>query len=175
MTVRPVGLLRSVAVIAMCLALTGCGQVRVSQAANTPEAWRGTAPEWPEHDLAFLGAEVDPPLAGAIGYPDGDTRFQLLVAVENRGRQAERDVIVEAWLKAPAGQRGKVLISGSTIAPYLAPGQVEVVRLPASGVVPILPSYVLEVSVRPGPQETYLDNNTGEYEIVITPPGLPLG
>ncbi|NPV08852.1 MAG: hypothetical protein HPY83_12940 [Anaerolineae bacterium] len=172
---RSASLLRSVAVIAACLVLIGCGQVRVSQAAKTPEARRGSAPVWPEHDLAFLGAEIDPPLAGAIGYPDGDTRFQLLVALENRGRQAERDVIVEAWLRAPAAQGGRVLISGSTIAPYLAPGQAEVVRLPASGVVPILPSYILEVSVRPGPQETYLDNNSGEYEIAITPPGFPLG
>jgi hypothetical protein len=158
----------------LCLALVGCAEVEVSQA-GTPEAFSNDAPSWPEHDLAFLGAEMDPPLSGAISYPEGSASFRLLVAVENRGRQAERDVIVEAWLKSSAGGREKVLLSGTSIAPYLAPGQVQVVELPASGVVPILSSYVLEVSVRPSPQETYLDNNTSEYEISVSPPGLPLG
>jgi len=149
------------------LLLSGCGQISISQAVGTPLASTSARPQ---HDLAILGAEINPPLDGAISLTDGTTNFELQVAVENRGTSAERDVIVEGWLKAPGADDSSVLMSQRAIVPYIAPGEVKVAKLTATGVVPILPAYVLVVSVRPVLFEANLGNNTSQYEISV---GLP--
>ncbi|MGQ9554195.1 MAG: hypothetical protein ACUVWR_08800 [Anaerolineae bacterium] len=152
--------------------LTGCGQVRVSEPLQAPGFPGGLAADRPEHDLAVLAVEVDPPLDSVVRPISGAINFQLLVAVENRGDQAERDVIVEAWLKAPNGRDEVVILNGKTIVPYLAPGEVKVAKVSASGVIPMLSSYLIVVTVRPVPSETYVGNNTSQYQVTVSLPAL---
>ncbi len=167
---RARNVLLCLALAAISLSVVGCGQVKVSEAASYSTPGPEAAGARPQHDLAVLAAEIDPPLDGAISFPSGTANFQLLVAVENRGSQPERDVIVEAWLRGPQAGESAVLLSGRTITPYLAPGQVEVATLTASGVIPLYDTYGLVVSVRPAPGETYVGNNTSEYQISVTLP-----
>lgn len=151
------------------LVVTACGSVRVVESptratAATPAAGR------PAHDLAVLGAEINPPLETALQQSATGASLQLLVAVENRGSVAEADVIVEAWLRAPGEHADTVLLSAKTIIPYVTPGEVEIARLTTDGQIPRLQAYTLVVSVRPAPMETFIDNNTHEYSIAVSLP-----
>ena len=150
----------------------GCGQVQVSESPPMPIPMETPATGRPEHDLAILGAEVDPPLDGANRLMGGAVSFQLLVAVENRGSQPERDVIVEAWLKAPSGREEVVILNGKTIVPYLAPGEVRVAKVSASGAIPVLSSYTIAVTVRPVRFETNVGNNTNQYQVFVLLPSF---
>ena len=160
--------------LALCVGLLlcsvlvlSCGQVKITEAPQTFIASEAAPLGRPEHDLAVLGAEMNPQLDGVLRAPRGAATFQLLVAVENRGTQPERDVIVEAWLESDGDQ---ILLTSKTIVPYVAPGEVAVARLSATGVIAIMPCYVMTVSVRPVPFETYVGNNTSEYEIAVSAP-----
>jgi hypothetical protein len=154
------------------LLLSGCGQIQISQDGSTPVAGTSATNSRRAHDLAVLGAEISPPLDGAISLTDGATSFELQVAIENKGSSPERDVIVEGWLQAPDANGASVLVSRRAIVPYIAPGEVKVAKLAASGVVPILSSYTLVVSVRPVLSETYIGNNTSEYQISVNLSGF---
>jgi hypothetical protein len=158
--------------LAVCgLLLMGCGQVEVSEAPRTPVAAAAARDSRPEHDLSVLAAEISPPLSELVHSANGAVSLQLLVAIENRGGLAERDVIVEAWLEAGQGG-GPVILTAKTIVPYLAPGEVKVAKLNATGVITIMPSYVMTVSARPVPFETYVGNNTCEYGISVSVPAF---
>lgn len=150
--------------------LAGCSQVVISQSPNKGATLEHGTTARPQHDVAVLGAEISPPLDGAIRLTEGRANFQLLVAVENRGTQPARDVIVEAWLKAPGDKADGAIVTGRTIVPYLAPGEVGLARLSQAAAVPVLPSYVLVVSARPVPLETNVANNTSRYEVSVTLP-----
>ena len=161
-----------ISLVIVGLWLVGCGQVEISEPLPAPGSPKNLAADRPEHDLAVLGAEVDPPLDGTVRPIDGINTItrQLLVAVENRGGQPERDVIVEAWLKAPNGRDEVVILNGKTIIPYLAPGEVKVAKVSASGVIPVLSSYLIVVTVRPVPSEAYVGNNTNQYQVTVLLP-----
>lgn len=161
--------------LVLLLTMTGCSAVEVHEAPGEHVHVTELVGEAPERDLAVSGLEIDPDLSRAIGLPGGSTNFRLLATVENRGRVDESEVLVEAWLRAPAGHGGMVLMQGAEVVPSLPAGESQVVQLDASGVVPILTSYVLEVSVRPARQEQYLGNNVAQYEITVSATDAPLG
>ncbi len=162
-------------VFALALALGGCGSVEIREA-GTPDADAvRIADVSPERDLAVGSLEISPDLSQAIGLSDGSTVLRLQTTVENRGRVEETDVLVEAWLRAPARYGGMVLLQAAEVVPSIEAGSAQPVQLQASGVVPILSAYVLEVSVRPARQEQYLGNNVAQYEIAVSAAEEPLG
>ncbi|MHB0877240.1 MAG: hypothetical protein ACYC5O_14475 [Anaerolineae bacterium] len=155
--------------VVCAMLVAACSSVRVVESPTRAAAGVPTAGR-PNHDLAILAAEIYPPLEALLQTSAGRSDLQLTVAIENRGSVAERDVIVEAWLRAPGGGADALLLTAKTIVPYVTPGEVEVAKLTASGDIPLLQSYTLEVSVRPVPSETLLTNNTSVYSISVSVP-----
>lgn len=152
--------------LALCALLAAsCGSVRVVEA-PTPAAAVATVGR-PSHDLAILAAEINPSLDAVLQSRTKPSDLQLTVAVENRGSAAERDVIVEAWLRTNSQT---VLLSAKTIVPLVNPGEIAVAKLSASGDIPLMSSYSLEVSIRPVPAETSITNNTSTYSISVSVP-----
>lgn len=150
--------------------LVGCGQVEISESVGTPVPVSTPKLARPMHDLAILAAEINPPIGNSLSLAEGLSAFELVIAVENRGLVAERDILLEAWLKDLTSPAGAILLNGRTVLPYLAPGEVEVGRIKAAGVVQLSSKYELEVVIRPAPDESYLGNNSKKYTISVTLP-----
>ncbi len=161
--------------LALAVSVTGCSAVQIEESSHPNVPAAPLAEERPERDLALTGLTIAPDLSRAIDVPGGATSLWLQVTVENRGTVDETEVLVEAWLRAPAQQGGMVLLQGVEMAPLLPAGESQVMQITASGLVPILPSYVLEVSVRPALQEQYLGNNVVHYEIFVSATESPRG
>jgi len=114
--------------------------------------------------LAVLTVEFDPPL----DYQQLIFRRQsvtLLVAVENLGNTAERDVTVRAELSSPENP-DLLLTQGASVA-SIAPGEIQVVHFSRLGEIPYHQAYHLEVMVDPVAGESELGDNRKAFDIQI--------
>lgn len=161
--------------LSLAVFVTACSAVQIEEAPRPDEPVALLAEERSERDLALSDLRLSPDLSRAIEVPGGATSLWLQVTVENRGTVDETEVLVEAWLRAPAPHGGMVLLQGAELVPLLPAGEAQAIQIAASGVVPILPSYVLEVSVRPALQEQYLGDNVVQYEISVSGTDSPRG
>lgn len=150
-------------------ALAGCVQVQVTDAdrlANTPTPYSELTSPREGRDLAILGIEFNPPLR----YEDvaAAGRMTMLVAVENRGLQAETGVHVEARLVGASD--ADELARRTERLDTIAPGEVRVVQFDGLSLVPYRPSYILTVTVSPAAGESRLADNQRSYKLSVSVP-----
>ncbi len=161
--------------LSLAVSLSACSGINVEESPRPDDPVGVTDKGLPERDLALTDLSISPDLSRAIDLTGGATSFRLQATVENRGTADAANVLVEAWLRVPAQNGGMVLMQGVELAPEIAAGETQVIQITASGVVPILPSYVLEVSVRPALEEQFLSDNVAQYEISVSLTDSPLG
>ncbi len=149
--------------LAAALILPGCApHIEVLQSPGpTPWPVATVAPE--RHALAVRGVDFDPPLDVFQTTTSGGVT--LLVAVENRGLSAERDVRVTARLVDPGNLRE--LLNETVTLPILAPGEVWIARFTQVSDLPRLPSYRLLVHIEPVQGEADTADNSASYDIVV--------
>jgi hypothetical protein len=148
--------------------LGGCAQVEIVDAtpvASTAEALSSSLlAENAVDNLAVLAVDFDPPLDyQQFSFPKRS--LALLVAVENTGRNTQRDVMVRAELSSPENPRF-LITQGASLA-SIAPGEVQVVRFSRLGEIPYHQVYRLEVTVDPVPGERDLSDNRRAFDIQI--------
>jgi hypothetical protein len=155
------------------LLMSACGSVSVTDrnvpAQPAPSQRPSNVAEAPNtqetHDLAISAVDFDPALDAqqiAAGKP-----YSLFVAVENKGNRSESAVVVRARLLSE--DRRQVLLSRQDTVQSLAPGEMKVVRFPASSVPPSQRIYGLDVEVQAMPSEANTANNKRTLQIEITP------
>jgi hypothetical protein len=159
---------RATTLLLVLLALTGCVEVQVvdtTPAIVAPEALTSPQPvSSPEHNLAVLAVDFDPPLS----YQQLIARRQsvaLLVAIENMGSSTERNVKVQAQLSSPEDPH--LLLAQEAAVSDIAPGELQIVRLAPLGEIPVLGTYRLEVMVVPADGEQDLSDNRKAFDIQI--------
>ena len=119
-----------------------------------------------KHALAILGVDFDPSLDVAEMLSNGGVT--LLVAVQNRGIEAESDVRVTARLVDASSSAQELLVE--TVVLYaLAPGEVRVVRFTQVSNLPRRESYKLLVHVEPVQGESETADNSRSFDIVVHP------
>lgn len=122
-----------------------------------------------EHNLAILAIDFDPPLnyQEIMACKSRGEGITLLVAVENTGVSAERDVLVRAKLSERLSETVYVEKQGTI--ETIAPGEIKIVHLRDTDV-PFSFEYTLSVSIVPVPGEKRLDDNFKSYDLLITQP-----
>jgi len=147
--------------------LTGCSQVQID---NRPlDASNALAPEASSllsaHNLSVLAIDFDPPLETITS--SADLRgTSLLVAVENTGRETERDVTVRVELRTDNRDVTPALSRTATI-DVLAPGEVKIVRLTGLADIPIRQEYWLKVRTSPVAGEDDVTDNQRIYRVQL--------
>jgi len=147
--------------------LTGCTQFQIETRqldvfTATPH---DVSARPPEHDVAVLAIDFDPPL-DAIRSLDDLKAVSLLVAVENTGLTAERNVVVRAELRLDNREPSPLLTRIATVE-QLAPGEVKVVRLQGLSEIPIRSEYWLKVRAVPVLGETDVTDNQRIYRLQL--------
>ncbi len=152
----------------MVFALASCAEVKVvdkTPVASTLDLFASPLkPEEPDHDLAILAVEFNPPLS----YQRLIIRQRavaLLVVVENTGTETERKATVNA--KLTTREDPDFVLARSAGVKSIAPGEVQIVRFASLGEIPYHPSYQLEVAVDPVEGELDLSDNRKAFEIEI--------
>ncbi len=148
--------------------LTGCG---VNIAADdgirslAPVALASSGlPIGETHDMAITAIDFDPALKGGSSLPTDN--ITLLVAVENRGSEVERDAVVEAALVGSPDMN--VLVTSQATIKEIVPGESQVVRFSNFSSIPLRSAYSLRVEVQPVPGEFAKANNTRTYKLEVT-------
>ena len=122
-----------------------------------------------EHNLAILAVDFDPPLnyQEIMACKSRGEGITLLVAVENAGVHAERDVLVRARLSQRSSEM--VYVEKQGMIETIAPGEIKIVHLRDTDV-PFSFEYTLSVSVVPVAGEKRFDDNFKSYDLLITQP-----
>jgi hypothetical protein len=160
----------ALACMAAVLALSGlsaCAEVEVVDAtpAAGAEAFTSPLPAGDQaRDLAVLAVEFDPPLDHAQLIARRQA-VALLVAVENIGASAERQVAVRAELTTKEDPAWRLVQDASLAS--IAPGEIQVVRFAPLGQIPYHRGYRLEVTVQPVEGETNLADNHKAFDIEL--------
>lgn len=147
----------------------GCVDVKVidrsASASNSVIVSRQSNVE--EHNLAILAVDFDPPLnyQEIMACKSRGEGITLLVAVENAGVHAERDVLVRARLSDRSSETVYVEKQGTI--EIIAPGEIKIVHLRDTDV-PFSFEYTLSVSIVPVPGEKRIDDNFKSYDLLIT-------
>lgn len=120
----------------------------------------------PEHDVAVLAIDFDPPL-DTIRSLDDLRAVSLLIAVENTGLASERNVVVRAELRLDNRELSPILVRTTTVE-QLAPGEVKVIRLQGLSEIPIRTEYWLRVRAVPVAGESDTTDNQRIYRLQLT-------
>lgn len=148
--------------------LTGCTQFQVET--RQLDVFNAAAPDLsarpPEHDIAVLAIDFDPPL-DTIRSLDDLEAISLLIAVENTGLATERDVVIRAELRLDSREPSPILVRTATVE-QLAPGEVKVIRLRGLSQIPIRMEYWLKVRAVPIVGETDITDNQRIYRLQLT-------
>jgi hypothetical protein len=115
------------------------------------------------HDLAVTGIDFDPALSTFESRPAEE--LILLVVVENRGTESERNVHLNVSLSGTSA--ADLLLQAERSISELAAGQTRVERFPVHLPIPFRSAYQLEVSVEPVEGETNLANNSRVYRFQL--------
>ena len=126
----------------------------------TPSPTAVQIPARDKHDIAVLSVDFDPPL-GTPGRRSKDSA--LLVAVDNRGTETGKDLVLVVRLAAE--DLAEVTARFEEPVGKLAPGEVKVVRLTGLADVPLRSSRWLTVQVEPIQGETNVANNSKTLRI----------
>lgn len=113
------------------------------------------------HDVAITAVDTDPAWISKVAPPGASV--SLLAVVENKGNVKETGIVVEASLYN--GGRDRVLLHGVSSIAELVPGQSEMVRFGTFPSIPGSPSYLLEIEVKPVPNEVNLANNVRMFQL----------
>lgn len=147
--------------------LVGCSQVQIE--ARPLETLNSlissTSDRLLEHDVAVLAIDFDPPLDTLSSFADLRT-VSLLVAVENTGLQAERDLTLRVELRIDNREVTPTLSRMATI-DKLAPGEVTIVRLEGLSGIPVASEYWLKVRAFPVAGEEDITDNQRIYRIHV--------
>lgn len=148
--------------------LTGCTQFQVEtrQLDALTTTAQDVSARLPQHDVAVLAIDFDPPLETIQSLSDLET-VSLLVAVENTGLAAERNVVVRAELRLDNREPSPVLVRTATVE-QLAPGEVRVIRLQGLSEIPIRTEYWLRVRAIPVVGESDITDNQRIYRLQLT-------
>lgn len=118
----------------------------------------------PAHDMAVTAIDFDPAWKG--GAHLANDNITLLVAVENRGSEVERDVVVEAALLGLPD--ADVLVNSQATIKEIVPGESQVVRFSNFSSIPLRSAYSLRVEIQPVLGETAQNNNSRIYRLEVT-------
>lgn len=148
--------------------LTGCTQFQVET--RQLDILTAAAPDMsarpPEHGVAVLAIDFDPPL-DSVRSLDDLKGISLLIAVENTGLATERNVVVRAELRLDSREPSPILVRTATVE-QLAPGEVKVIRLQSLSEIPIRMEYWLKVRAVPIVGETDITDNQRIYRLQLT-------
>lgn len=153
----------------LLLSQVGCGRVDIwaedsSLASDKLASAALAAPSAELHDLAVTAIDFDPALRpGSFAATDN---INLLVAVENRGNQAESDAVVEATLYGLPDS--DVLVTSKATIMEIVPGESQVVRFSNFSSIPLRSAYYLRVETRSVQGEIVLGNNAKSYRLEVT-------
>ncbi|MGB9594351.1 MAG: hypothetical protein ACPL7R_09485, partial [Anaerolineae bacterium] len=152
----------------LLVVLTGCTQFQIET--RQLDVFTTTAQEVaarpPEHDVAVLAIDFDPPL-DTIRSLDDLKAVSLLVAVENTGLVSERNVVIRAELRLDNREPSPALVRTATVE-QLAPGEVKVIRMQGLSEIPIRSEYWLRVRATPVLGETDITDNQRIYRLQLT-------
>ncbi|MDH7487903.1 MAG: hypothetical protein QHH80_00125 [Anaerolineae bacterium] len=148
--------------------LTGCTkfQIETRQLDVFTTTVQDVSARPPEHDIAVLAIDFDPPL-DTIRSLDDLKAVSLLVAVENTGLVSERNVVVRAELRLDNREPSPALVRTATVE-QLAPGEVKVIRMQGLSEIPIRSEYWLRVRATPVLGETDITDNQRIYRLQLT-------
>ena len=156
-------------IAALLLSQLGCGLINIQAQDSTRSSDQlilpaVATPTAEAHDLAITAIDFDPALrSNSLLASDNIT---LLVAVENRGNQVEKDAIVEATLFGLPDS--DVLVSSQGMVKEIVPGESQVARFSNFSSIPLRSAYSLKVEVSPVPGEIFLGNNSRTYKLEVT-------
>lgn len=160
-----------VAAILVGTLAVGCASVVESEqkpVSPTPRALGAVATAVDDTpDVRVISVDFDPPLDSDGSCTSLDKRT-LLVAVDNRGKKAENDVLVRLEIKGPEDK--DALISQSRTVASVASGEVKVLKFTGFASLPARPVYNLIVDVRPVVGERSVDDNHKSLEVRISKP-----
>lgn len=151
--------------------LSGCIKIQViDRTPSSPD--RAAEPggdRAEDHDLAVLAVDFDPPLEyeEIMAQKDRGEGLTLLVAVENMGSVAERDVAVEVELSKDGA--ATLFLHKQGVIDEIAPGEIKIIHFEDTEI-PFSYQYLLRVHVAPVGEETRLDNNQKSYDLLIAQP-----
>ena len=164
----------SAAFVALALAvvaLSGCIKVEVvdrspSVTAASPATQEEVAPE---HDLAVLAVDFDPPLEydEIVALKTRGEGITLLVAIENMGTSAEQNAVVKVALSRDNGKT--VFLQKEGLIETIAPGEIKIVQFKDTEI-PFSYAYQLGVQVVPVAGEVRVGDNRRRYDLLITRP-----
>jgi hypothetical protein len=115
------------------------------------------------HDLAVTGIDFDPALSTFETRPPDEVI--LLVVVENRGTESERNVHLDVALTGATTD--DLLLQAVRTISELAAGQTRVERFPVHLPIAVRSAYQLLVNVDSVSGETNLDNNRRIYRLQL--------
>lgn len=118
-------------------------------------------------DLRIISLDFDPELSGE-GTCDGLDHRTLLMAVDNRGKNAQNDVLVTLRIRGSTDK--DALISQSQTIASLASGEVKVLKFSGFTSLPTRDSYDLEIEVKPVPGERNVTDNRKLVTLCISKP-----
>ncbi len=148
--------------------LTGCTQFQVEtrQLDILTTTTHDVSARPPEHNVAVLAIDFDPPL-DTIRSLDDLKAVSLLVAVENTGLASERNLTIRAELRLDSREPSPILVRTATV-DQLAPGEVKVVRFQGLSEIPIRTEYWLKVRAIPVVGESDVTDNQRIYRLQLT-------
>lgn len=156
------------AIVALAVGLSGCGLGITADDGGrslAPAAQAATDMATGEaHDLAVTAIDFDPAWKGGNSFPSDN--ITLLVAVENRGGEVERDVVVGSTLYGWPDM--DVLATSEASIKAIAPGESQVVRFSSFSSIPLRSAFTLKVQVQPVMGETAMANNSRAYKLEVT-------
>jgi len=119
--------------------------------------------------VALLAVDFDPPLVyeEMVARKNRGEGITMLVAIENTGTNAERDVAVEMQLCRDNGKT--VILHKTSTIEMIAPGEVKIVQFRDTNI-PFSRAYLLQVNVAPVPGEVRFGDNQKSYDLLITQP-----
>ena len=160
-----------VALALAAVALSGCIKVEVvDRSPSVTAASLATQEEVaPEHDLAVLAVDFDPPLEydEIVALKTRGEGITLLVAIENMGTSAEQNVVVKVTLSRDNGKT--VFLQKEGLIETIAPGEIKIVQFKDTEI-PFSYAYQLDVQAVAVAGEVRVGDNQRRYDLLITRP-----
>lgn len=131
---------------------------------NTPTPVSVAAPGGNWHDLAIISLDLDPPLKpGEVLAMDSAP--VMLVAVDNKGNQTEKSVLVHLRITGPT--ETDVISTDKRTITSLGQGEAKVVRFDRVKALPPRSAYIIHVEVQAAPGEVSLADNIKEMRVQV--------
>ncbi len=146
--------------------IIGTGCVRITPISDASPVNHTIAAVNDRFDAAILSVNFEP--SSTISDTAAPDDVALVVAVDNRGRGALRDLTVTARVAAPT--EDQVIAEVRESITNLAPGEAKVIRFSQRIVAPTQPTYWITVQVSPVDGEENVANNRKSLRLDVTNP-----